>query len=73
MAKQQVHEAMLTIKRPLSLRQYEHGGVEFELRANQKHLGVVTFSGAHVYFRHGRSNEKSWDFTKFVEMLKNSP
>ena len=64
MSKQQIHEATLSIKRPLSLRQYEREGVEFELRADGKHIGVITFSGAHVSFRHGRSADEVVGFHK---------
>jgi hypothetical protein len=72
MAKQQIHEAHVRITRSLTLPQYEHGGVEFELRANGKKLADVVFTGAHVLFTPARGTTKAWDFTHFVELLRNA-
>ena len=71
MAKTQIHEAKVTITRQLVLPQYEDGGVVLELRADQKLLGTVTFSGAHVYFQYHRM-KKHWNFSQFVDLLKNA-
>jgi hypothetical protein len=73
MAKQQIHEAHVQITRSLTLPQYEQGGVEFELPAHGKKLGDVVFTGANVYFTPSRGTTKSWDFTHFVELLRNAP
>ena len=72
MAKRQIHEARVQITRNLTLPQYEQGGVEFELRAYGKKHGDVMFTGANVNFT-SRGTTKTWDFTHFVELLRNSP
>lgn len=73
MAKQQVHKAIFKITRDIELPQYEDGGIEVELRANDEKLGELTISGAHVYFRPRNARKwKSWDFTNFVELLSDA-
>jgi len=73
MTKNQIHKATFQITRHIELPQYESGGIEVELRANDEKLGELTISGAHVYFKAAYAKQtKSWDFTHFIEMLEDA-